>query len=404
MDQAHSAFARLRALLAGSPAPPGLEPIQLHLGESRLAAPEIDPTPLAATADWTRYPELGGSAGLRAAYGHWLTRRFGVARALTGGTIAVEPTPGTKQAVAVAIALAARPAGAASGRPPAVVMPNPYYPTYRAGTAAVGARPVFYRPDTAGDTTGDAAPVEAAVDAAGGRAAVVIVCNPGNPQGRVLPADALRGAAKAAAGAGALFVVDECYTDLALDRPPTGYLALVEADGGAPGPFLVLHSLSKRSGAPGLRSGFAAGDPATVAGYAAYNRQCGVSTPGPVNAVAAALWSDDAHVERARRALVRNWELADAALGHVPGYRRAEAGFFLWLPVRDDEGTARRLWCSRALSVMPGRYLAAEEEDGVNPGAGHLRIALVHDEGPMREALARLGSALSTAPDGEEPS
>ncbi|MFI2611555.1 aminotransferase class I/II-fold pyridoxal phosphate-dependent enzyme [Kitasatospora sp. NPDC018619] len=398
MNQAHSAFARLRTLLADSCAPPGLDPIQLHLGESRLAAPGVDLTPLAAAADWTRYPELGGSAGLRAAYGHWLARRFGVERALPEGRIAVEPTPGTKQAVAVAIALGARRAGPPHGGPPAVVMPNPYYPTYRAGAAAVGARPVFYRPDAAAD----AAPVVAAVGAAGGRAAVVIVCNPGNPQGRILSADALREAAKAAAEAGALFVVDECYTDLTLGRPAAGYLSSVEADGGAPGPFLVLHSLSKRSGAPGLRSGFAAGDPATVAAYADYNRQCGVSTPAPVNAVAAALWSDDAHVARARSALARNWELADAALGDVPGYRRAEAGFFLWLPVPDDEEAARRLWRSRALSVMPGRYLAAEEEDGVNPGAGHLRIALVHDEGPMREALARLGSALSPSPDGEE--
>ena len=166
----------------------------------------------------------------------------------------------------------------------------------------------------------DAPAVMAAVDAAGGRAAAIIVCNPGNPQGEILSAHVLRDLAKIAVASGAVLIVDECYTDLTFGLPAPGYLAVAEEAGGA-GPYVVLHSLSKRSGAPGLRSGFMAGDPDTVAAYAQYNRNCGVSTALPVNAAAAALWADDAHVARGRALLAGNWDLADCILGDVPQYR-----------------------------------------------------------------------------------
>lgn len=386
MDLVRSAFARLRELQLGIPVPPGLDPIQLHLGESRLAV-GVDAAPLAAAEGWTRYPQLGGTAELRTAYAGWLERRFGVRKALAGGGFAVEPTPGTKQAVAVAVDRAVRRAG--GGGEAVVVMPNPFYPTYHAAVVAAGARPVYYGLD--GEDPG---PVRDAVEVAGAPVAAIVVCNPGNPGGGILPEAFLQDVAKTAAAAGALLVLDECYTDLFLGAAPPGYLSLVERRAVEPGRFLVLHSLSKRSGAPGLRSGFAAGDPQTVSDYAHFNRVCGVSTPLPVCAVAAELWRDEAHVLRSRQALAGNWDLADALLADVPGYRRAEAGFFLWLPVEDDEAAARHLWRESALSVMPGRYLGAEGSDGVNPGAGRLRIALVHEQPLMREALERLRRAM----------
>lgn len=392
MPQSHSAFDRRRLLLRGIEPPTGLDPIQLHLGESRLSPRGLDLTPLSDADGWTRYPVPGGTPELRAAYTGWLERSFGVRKSLIDGTLAVEPTPGTKQAVAVTVALAvARRRGEDD---PVVIMPNPYYPTYRAATEAAGARPVFYTPDD----SGSAAPIAAAVAEAQDRACAVIVCNPGNPRGEVLPRATLKRVAAHASAAGALLVIDECYTDLVADgRTPPGFLSLVEERQAVPVPFAVLHTLSKRSGTPGLRSGFLAGDPMTVAGYAAHNRSCGVSTPGPVSTVAAALWANDEHVAQTRAALARNWRLADRLLGDLPRYRRAQAGFFLWLPVDDDEETTVGLWRDQALSVMPGRYIAAEGSDGRNPGTGHLRIALVHEEALMRDALTRLSRYLATS-------
>jgi aspartate/methionine/tyrosine aminotransferase len=389
--QTPNAFARLRALLADVPVPAGLEPVALHLGECRPEVPEIDPAPLADAEGWTRYPVPGGTAELREAYADWLRRRFRVLCRLDGDRLAIEPTPGSKQAIAVAIALAVAGIRARSGgADAAVVLPNPFYPTYHAATLAVGARPVCY-PAGGVDTV---SAIADAVYAGGGSVALVVLCNPGNPYGDVAPDDDLLKIARITAEAGAVLLVDECYADLAFARPFPGFLSLLDqAPDGAR--FLVLHSLAKRSAAPGLRSGFAVGDPSTVAAYAEYNRSCGVSPPLPVCAVAAALWRDDDHVDRLRSLISRNRDLADAILTGLPGYRRPEAGLFVWLPVDDDEAAARELWRRQALSVMPGRYLGVSDATGVNPGAGHLRVALVHRPEPMRAALLRLRRALT---------
>ena len=390
---APGAFARLRALLADVPSRPGAPPVDLHVGECRLGAPTELLAPLHDLDAWTHYPPLGGTAALRAAYRGWLGRRFGV----DPDAVGVEPTPGTKQAVAVLLARAvARTRTRTGGAAPAVVLPNPSYPTYLAGTGLAGARSVLY-PVSGGDPV---AAVAAAVRSAvrtGGPVAAVVVCHPGNPRGDVLDAAALRAVADLAAAVDALLVVDECYVDLAGGAPPAGYLGAV---GAGAGPFAVLHSLSKRSAVPGLRSGFVAGDPATVADYAAYNRSCGVSQAHPVCAAAAALWADDAHVERVRGLLTDSWDTADAVLGDLPGYHRPPAGFFLWLPVPDDEAATRRLWRDHSVSVMPGRYLAAADATGANPGTGHLRVALALPPHVLVPALSALRTAVLTTTEG----
>jgi len=390
MTLSPSPFPRLRELLHGISSPAGLDSIQLHLGEFRVEPASGHFTPLANIDGWTRYPPLGGTADLRAAYARWLERRFGVRHSLHEEKIAIEPSPGTKQAIAVTVALAVSQARARGVGAPAVILPNPFYPTYQAAAEAAGAQSVFY----ALDGGNDASPIAAAVESVRARVAAIVVCNPGNPCGDILSSDSLREIGTIASGAQATLIVDECYTDLSCGEVPPGYLSVVEEGTAASAPFLVLHSLSKRSGAPGLRSGFVAGDPTSVAAYASYNRLCGVSTPLPVCAVASALWADDVHVSRLQSSLARNWGLADAIIGSIPRYRRAEAGLFVWLPVADDEATARQLWRHHAVTVMPGRYLGADDANGVNPGSGHVRVALVHGEAPMREALTRIRTAI----------
>jgi aspartate/methionine/tyrosine aminotransferase len=378
-----SAFDRLRALLAGIPAPAGVTPIPLHLGEARLVTPPVDGRLLGDVAGWTRYPPLGGTPELRAAYTGWLERRFGshLGAAVREGSLAIEPSPGTKQAVAAAIALAV--SADMHSPAPAVVLPNPFYPTYHAAVEAAGGRAIFY---------GDASEVAAAV-AARRDVAAVVVCSPGNPRGETHAPGRVRAISAATRAAGALLIVDECYIDLVHGSGAGGGF-LTSGRASDAGRFLVLHSLSKRSGMPGLRSGFVIGDPASVTAYANHNRTCGVSLAAPVCAVAARLWADDAHVARLRSAVSANWDIADELLGELTGYERAEAGFFLWFPVPDDEEAARRLWREEAVTAMPGRYLGAATDCGANPGAGHLRIALVHAPERTREALTRVRRVL----------
>lgn len=387
------AFARLRALVADLEPPAGLAPIRLDLGEQRLGLPPAALRAMEAGAAWARYPVLGGEPGLRAAYEGWLARRFGIADAIAAGRIASEPAPGAKQALAVALLLAVGRRRAGGGAPrPAVVLPNPYYPTYMAATELADGAPAAY------DSGATDLPRAVALAAERARAptAAIVLCNPASPSGALVAPETLRAVAREADRRDALLLVDECYVDFGLDRAVDGAAPLLAE--GAARRMLVVHSLSKRSGAPGLRSAFVAGDPESVAAYAAANRNCGVSLAAPVAQVSAALWSDDAHVESFRTAAREAWAVADATLASVPGYARPPSGFFLWLPVDDDVAAARVLWREAALSVLPGRFLSTTDQEGHDPGLGRLRIALVHEPNLLREALERLAGVVGRAP------
>lgn len=380
-----SAFDRLRGLLTDLTPPLGLDPIHLHLGEYKAQLPPEFLTALSHSDGWLRYPPLGGTQDLMNAYSGWLMRRFSA----SVRELEVEPAPGAKQAIAITITQAVFRARVRGVTDPVVLLPNPFYPTYHAACTAIGVRIEWYSPDSAGSVR----PIELALRKVGKNACAIVVCNPGNPSGCCLTKDALVTLSQRSSVGHATVIVDECYIESFFDYVPDGFLSVVGAlDGGAD--FLVLHSLSKRSGVAGFRSAFVTGSPTVVREYANYNRTCGVSIPAPICTTSAALWRDQVHVERMQSTLNRNWQLADEYLANLKQYSRSQAGLFIWLPVADDEAVCRRLWKEYAVMAMPGRYLSTVDDQGFDPGANFIRIALVHEEPMMRAALVRLRQAL----------
>ncbi|MCH8467034.1 MAG: aspartate aminotransferase, partial [Roseinatronobacter sp.] len=109
--------------------------------------------------------------------------------------------------------------------------------------------------------------------------------------------------------------------------------------------------------------------------------------------VAAAAWSDEAHVNRSRALYQQKYALADRIFGTIVGYAGPEAGFFLWLPVDDGEEAALRLWRETGIRVLPGAYLA-RDVDGHNPGKGFIRVAMVTPIDELEQALRRLCTCL----------
>jgi len=107
--------------------------------------------------------------------------------------------------------------------------------------------------------------------------------------------------------------------------------------------------------------------------------------PSPLLAVAADLYNDDAHVAEIRAYYDENFALVEKHLGIAP----PAGGFFLWLKVDDDIGFVKRLMGEQAVRAVPGSFMGLASEDG-NPGAGYVRLALVHDSHSTDEALARV--------------
>ena len=160
---------------------------------------------------------------------------------------------------------------------------------------------------------------------------------------------------------------------------------------------MVFQSLSKRSGLPGLRSGFVAGDPDFIDAFGRFRNVACPQVPLPIQHVSAAAWADEAHVEAGRALYRANFAAADAILEGRYGYRRPAGSFFLWLNLADfggGEGAATTLWKGCGVKVLPGAYLTQAQPGGGNPGQDFVRVALVHDANTTREALARMVATL----------
>jgi N-succinyldiaminopimelate aminotransferase len=378
-------FERLRQLLAGCTAPAHLAPINLSIGEPRHATPQIIKDALVAhLGGLANYPLTAGTDALRAAIAAWLTRRYALP-ALDAAT-QVLPVNGSREALfSFAQAVVDR------SRDAVVVAPNPFYQIYEGAALLAGARPLFLPTTPDNGFRMDFGTVAAAVWA---KVQLVYVCTPGNPAGRVMTLDDWRELFTLADRFGFIIASDECYSEIYFDesRPPLGGLEAAQTLGRHRFERLVVFgSLSKRSNAPGLRSGYVAGDAAVLKQYLLYRTYHGSAMSPPVQAASICAWNDEAHVVDNRRQYAVKFARATPLIGRVLATRQPEAAFYLWaeVPGGDDEDYTRRLYGQYNVTVLPGSYLS-REVDGFNPGRGYVRIALVAEVAEVMQAAERI--------------
>ncbi|NWF67390.1 MAG: aminotransferase class I/II-fold pyridoxal phosphate-dependent enzyme, partial [Campylobacterales bacterium] len=145
--------------------------------------------------------------------------------------------------------------------------------------------------------------------------------------------------------------------------------------------ILAINSISKRSSAPSLRSGFIAGDSEILKDYLVYRTYLGCAMPLPMQYASAVAWSDEEHVELARFEYKRNFELAKEILGITP----SKATFYIWLEVDDELAFTKELYEKYNVLVLPGSFLGRDKI-----GTGYVRVALVENEFNTKEALLRI--------------
>lgn len=383
-DLPEYAFPRLRALLAD--VTPGGPEIAMTIGEPQHPTPAfVGPLIAAHAAEFHRYPPNEGTPELREAIADWLARRYGTR---PDPATAILPLNGTREGLFNA-ALALSPERR-DGRPPRVLLPNPFYQAYGAGALAAGAEPRMM-PATA--ETGFLPDLDALDPALLDTVSLAYVCSPSNPQGAVAGRDWWKRILDLAERHDFRVLADECYCEIYRADPPPGILEAAAATGAAPERVLAFHSLSKRSNAPGLRAGFVAGGPRAIAAMARLRAYGGAPLPLPLQHAATALWRDEAHVVENRRLYNAKFAIADRILGDLPGYRSPPAGFFLWLPVPDGEAAAIDIYRRTGVRVLPGAYLARDDASG-NPGKGFIRVALVADAATVEAGLHALKTVL----------
>jgi N-succinyldiaminopimelate aminotransferase len=383
-----SPFVRLTELVAD--VKPAMSVINLSVGEPQHPVPPfVGPVITAHINDFGRYPAGKGTERLRRAAADWLQRRYHLKRAPDPDTEVIVLN-GTREGLFLAAIAARRFVGSRSG-PPAILVPNPFYAAYAAGAAAADCETVFL---PATKATGFLPDLDALSDALLARTIAVYIASPANPQGSVAEHAYLARLAALARRFGFIVFSDECYSEIYTGDPPAGML---EAAGLDFANVVVFQSLSKRSNLPGLRVGVAAGDHRFLEKFLDLRNVAAPQVPTPLQEVAAAAYADENHVRDNRRLYAQKFDLADQIIGDRYGYRRPAGGFFLWLDVAaagGSEAATLKLWRDAGVRVLPGRYIARDQNDGSNPGADYIRVAMVQDKEATAEALHRLVAVL----------
>jgi acetylornithine aminotransferase len=346
----------------------GVEPVDLSLGQpSDPIAPFLADALVAAiaTTRFDAYPTSAGLPQLREAIAGWVARRYG---AQLDPATEIVPTLGSKEPIATLARLFAAPGDA-------IAVGSPGYPVPERSARFAGLRIVELPLTVAGGWLPD--PEAVSWD----DVAIVWLNSPHNPTGAIAPPELLAAFAERCRAHGALLAVDEAYSELWFgDAPPGSALALEDRRG-----VVVFNTLSKRSGVPGLRSGFAAGDPEVVSRLKRHRVDVGTTPQLFVQQASIAAWEDETHVDAARASYAeRRALLADTMKRVDLVLAGAEAGMFLWLRVPDgDDVRAFQSLADRGILTVPGSWLGPT-------GAGHLRASFTAPLAELRRAAKLL--------------
>ncbi len=382
-----SPFERLRDLLDGVPAP--AEQSIMTIGEPQHPYPDWIASGLQDNAHlWGKYPPRRGTPELLTAIKGYLDRRYNLPEGMIETARNIIPLTGTREGLFMAVQIITPPEK--NGKRPTVLIPNPFYQTYSGAAIASGAEPVYVPCTPATNFMPD--PAQLSEDVLE-RASCFFLCSPANPQGTFASEELLRRCIALARQHDFVLLLDECYAEIYNDLPPLGGLEVCAALGGSLKNVLVFHSLSKRSSAPGLRSGFVAGDPDIIAAFGSFRDYSSAVQPMPIMQVSAALWNDDTHVVANRDLYRQKFRISDRLLGQKSGYYTPAGGFFLWLDVGDGVETTLRLWREQGVRALPGAYLTQPSADG-NPGAPYIRLALVQGLEETERALEKVARVI----------
>ncbi|MBD8613209.1 succinyldiaminopimelate transaminase [Pseudomonas rhizosphaerae] len=379
-------FEKLRALLSGVTAAADKRPIALSIGEPKHSSPAFVKQALADNLDQMAvYPTTQGIPALREAIAQWCERRFQVPAGWLDPARHVLPVNGTREALfAFTQTVAQRDVDGL------VVSPNPFYQIYEGAALLAGTKP-HYLPCL--DQNGFNPDFDAVSADVWQRCQILFLCSPGNPTGALVPMPTLKKLIALADEHDFVIAADECYSELYFDEdaPPPGLLtACAELGRSDFKRCVVFHSLSKRSNLPGLRSGFVAGDADILKAFLLYRTYHGCAMPVQTQLASIAAWQDEAHVLANRDLYREKFDAVLDILTPVLDVKRPDGSFYLWAKVpMDDAQFCRELFEQEHVTVVPGSYLS-RDVDGLNPGAGRVRMALVAPLSECVEAAQRI--------------
>ena len=363
-------FERLSELLEDVKPNENYELSVLTIGEPKFETPEFIQKALQeSTSLLQKYPASAGLPELKESMINFVQKRFNVKL----GMNEIIPTFGTREVLFNFPQYALF-----DKKNPVIAFTNPFYQIYEGAATASRAKVIHINLTLENNFKASLSDEELK------KCDLVILNYPNNPTSAEMTKKELGQWVKKALEFDFILVNDECYSEIYFseeDKPASLLEASIEVGNSEFKNVLVMNSISKRSSAPGLRSGFIAGDKNILEGYMQYRTYVGCASPVPLQKAAVEAWNDELHVEGFRKIYRKNFELAYDILGIKP----PKATFYIWLEVEDELKFTRDLYKEKNIKVLPGSFLGRE---GI--GKGYVRIALVENEKKTEEVLRRL--------------
>ncbi|MBD3799687.1 MAG: succinyldiaminopimelate transaminase [Epsilonproteobacteria bacterium] len=353
-------FEKLTRLLEGITPNPEYSPITLTIGEPQFETPAFIQKSLAKhSEELRRYPKTAGEAYLNNSMRGFVESRFGVKLKVNE----LVSSFGTRE-----VLFNFPQYYLFDKKEPVMAYTNPFYQIYEGAAIASRARVIHLNLTEANNFK----PIINESELAG--CDLVILNFPNNPTASVLSLEELGEWVKLALKHDFCLINDECYSEIYTDQKVPSLLeASIYVGNTSFKNVLAINSISKRSSAPGLRSGFIAGDAEILQGYVQYRTYVGCASPLPLQAAAAMAWADEYHVAKARTVYAENFKAAQEILG----VETSDATFYLWLKVPNALEFTQRLFRDYNVKVLPGEFLAREDALGENPGIGYIRISSI---------------------------
>ncbi|SNR92711.1 succinyldiaminopimelate transaminase [Desulfurobacterium atlanticum] len=331
-------------------------------------APFIREAVKTAIPEVSQYPTVKGRKDLREAISSWFKRRFDVE---LDSEKEIIPSAGSKEAI-FHFPLVFIDADSDKKR---VIFGTPAYPVYERGTLFAQGIPTSY---TLKYEEGFLLRLDKMPEEILKETKIVWLNYPHNPTGATAPLSYFEDMYQICREYDIIMCSDECYTEIYFEEKPPSALQVGKEN------VVVFHSLSKRSGMTGYRSGFVAGDSRIIQEYLRFRSSFGVGSPDFIQVGAREAWKDESHVEE-RRLIFRKKKEIFEKFFKEEGFEflDVKASFYFWVKV--PFGLTSKDYAFHLLKygivVSPGEFFGSG-------GEGFFRIALVPSVDECEEAVS----------------